>query len=40
MDGWKLQWISKGETVASEPPEGMTLQDIRNEAFALSNPET
>jgi hypothetical protein len=39
LEGWKLQWISKNETVASDPPEGLTLDDVRAQARALSQPE-
>ncbi len=40
LEGWKVQWISKGETVAGDPPEGLTLGALRNEALALSAPGT
>lgn len=38
LDGWKLQWISKGEVQASDAPAGLTVDDVREEALALSNP--
>lgn len=40
LEGWKVQWISKGETTAGDPPEGLTLAGMRDEAFALSNPDS
>lgn len=39
MEGWKVQWISKGETVAREAEAGVTLQDLREEAEALAKAE-
>ncbi len=39
LEGWKLQWISKGETAASDPEPGLTLEQLRAQALALSNPE-
>jgi hypothetical protein len=39
MEGWKVQWISKGETSSSEAPEGLTLEALRKEALALSTPQ-
>lgn len=38
MEGWRIQWISKGEEIASDAPAGLTLDALREEAFALSNP--
>ncbi len=38
LDGWKLQWISKGETQPADPPEGQTLGELRAAAKALSMP--
>jgi hypothetical protein len=38
LEGWKVQWISKGEVVASDAPEGLTLEALREEALALSAP--
>lgn len=38
LEGWKIQWISKGETTASEAPEGLTLESLRKEALAVSMP--
>ncbi len=32
LAGWKLQWISKGQSVAGDPPDGLTLDDVRTEA--------
>lgn len=38
LAGWKVQWISKGETVAGDAPDGLTLGALREEALALSQP--
>lgn len=38
MEGWKVQWISRGETTSSDAPEGLTLGALREEALALSDP--
>lgn len=40
LDGWKVQWISRGEEVAADPPEGLTLGKLREEALSYSHPET
>jgi hypothetical protein len=34
MAGWKLQWISRGETSPAEVEDGLTLQDLRDQAEA------
>lgn len=39
MEGWKVQWITKGETVASDAAPGVTLQDLREEAETLARAE-
>jgi len=38
LDGWKIQWISKGELTAGDAPEGLTLDTLREQAKAHSNP--
>jgi hypothetical protein len=40
LDGWRVQWISKGEDAAMEAPAGLTLGALRAEALALSRPES
>lgn len=39
MEGWKVQWITKGETVTRDAKAGVTLQDLRDEAEALGRAE-
>jgi len=38
LEGWKVQWISKGEMTAGDAPEGQTLGALREEAEALGRP--
>lgn len=38
LDGWRIQWLSKGETEPTDAPEELTLGDLRQQALELSQP--
>ena len=40
LEGWSIQWISRGETESSAPPEGLTLGELRREALQEEQPST
>lgn len=37
LEGWKLQWATRGETEASDAPAGLTVQAVRDEAQAAAS---
>jgi hypothetical protein len=36
LEGWTVQWMSKGETEATAPEDGLTLSELRTQAKELS----